>query len=131
MTESEPQVEFWPSEVVMDFTNGALRISGRLEWKGGPAPEVLWIWAYFLNPSEPIEGSRSDRPLKVLHPLRGQKAADVTAKGRFHWWNNPDVPRSGYFAKVTVSASSRDDAEVPIEIRDYTAFEAIPVVVIS
>src|SRR5215211_1530030 len=88
--------------VSLDFETGEMEITGHLTWEDGPHPEVLWVWAYFLNPGETVAGSRSSNPIKLLHPLHHSTSADIVARGHFHWWNNPDAPRDGYYAKVSV-----------------------------
>jgi hypothetical protein len=40
---------------------------------------------------------------------------------------NSDAPRSGYYARVRVSARSADDARVPVRQRDYSREHAIRV----
>jgi hypothetical protein len=83
----EPVVTLHSPSVVLDFTTGEMEIRGHLSWDGGPPPEVIWVWAYFLNPSESMpggRGSRSASPIKLLNPLRGQSSATVVARGHFH-----------------------------------------------
>jgi hypothetical protein len=116
--------------VSLDFESGQMEVTGHLIWKNGPHPEVVWVWAYFLNPREALPagpGSRSNPPIKLLQPLRHSTAADIVARGHFHWWNNPDVPRDGYLAHVFVAAASSTDAQVPVRSRDYNPANAIPV----
>lgn len=132
---NDPVVTLHRPSVALDFESGTLEIRGHLTWDSGPHPEVLWVWAYFLNPGENVPGrspaSRSNPPIKLLHPLRQATAADIIARGHFHWWNNPDAPRDGYLAKITIAAASSEDAQVPVGKRDYSTVDAIPVLIRS
>jgi len=126
----EPLVTLANPSVSLNFGNGDMEIRGHLTWEAGPYPEVVWVWAYFLNPGEAatgVTGSRSSSPIKLLHPLRHNKSAEIVARGHFHWWDNSDAPRQGYLAKVTISAASSDSVAVPVRQRDYSALDAVPV----
>lgn len=130
MSMEESVVTLHNPSVALDFATGDMEIRGHLTWDDGPHPEVLWVWAYFLNPNEDMpggRGSRSNLPIKLLQPLRQSTAAHIVARGHFHWWNNPDAPRDGYVAHVFVAAASSEDAQVPVRNRDYSTVRAVPV----
>jgi hypothetical protein len=90
------------------------------------------VWAYFINPTEKVAGesmggSRSDEPIELAHPLGPADTARIVARGPFHWATNSDAPKSGYYARVSVSARSSEDARVPVNQRDYSEEHAIRV----
>jgi hypothetical protein len=82
--------------------------SAKWAWAGA-------VWAYFVNPAAP-DGSWSDEPIEVQLPPDGGDTVPVVARP-FHWATNPDVPRSGYFARVSSSVVSADAARVPVKER--------------
>jgi hypothetical protein len=90
------------------------------------------VWAYFINPTEtyngqPIGGSRSDEPIELADPFGAADTAHIVARGPLHWATNSDAPRTGYHARVSVSARSAEDAQVPPKQRDYSREHAIRV----
>ncbi len=123
----ESGVKFDVEDVSLDFQNGQMTINGILRQAGGTPPEVVWVWSYFINPSLPIPGSWSNAPIKLLAPFVRGPEARVSATGHFHWWNNSDAPREGYFAHVRVSATDANSAAVPPPEREYGLEGAVPV----
>lgn len=94
-----------------------------------PFPDRVWVWAYFVNPNFSPDGSFSDRPVEVEGPFERGSPAPVTVAADCHWCTNPDLPPSGYFARVNVSAVSAEDARIPVSHRRYDVEGATPVVV--
>ena len=89
----------------------------------------MWVWAYFVNPSVNTTGSWSDEPIAVAAPFARGDTAAVVARGPFHWPNNPNIPRSGFYARVRASAVSPDDARVESSRRAYATQGAVRVTV--
>ena len=127
------EMTFVPSGVDLDFGAGQMVIRGVLARRPGESPpKQVWVWAYFMNPSEkvngePVGGSRSDEPIELSDPFGAGDTVRVVARGPFHWATNPDAPRTGYYARVWASARSPDEAEVPVRQRDYNVDQAIRV----
>jgi hypothetical protein len=121
-------VIFEPTDVALDFSAGEMVIKGRLIKAPQSRPPIqVWLWAYFINPSEDVEGSRSDEPIFVEPQFAGDTAS-VVARGPFHWATNQDAPRNGYYAHVRASTRSSDDARVPVPRRNYSPIGAVKVV---
>lgn len=120
-------ITFDVEEVTLDFRDGQMTISGTLHQVGGAPPEVVWVWPYFTNPDLPIPGSWSDKPIKLLAPFARGPEARVSARGHFHWWNNSDAPRGGYYAHVHVSAADAHSVAVPPPAREYGLEGAVAV----
>lgn len=122
------EVEFEPRSISLDYGAREMIIRGTLrKAEGAPAPEKVWVWAYFTNPNIDTRGSWSDSPLEVRPRFGKDGTARITARGHFHWANNPDLPRSGYYARVSVSSISEDAARVPASSRDYSTSGAVRV----
>lgn len=121
-------VEFAPSSVTLDYGAKEMIIRGTLRMpEGGPAPERAWVWAYFVNPSVTREGSWSGSPIEVRPKFTKNGTAPIVARGHFHWADNPDIPRSGFHARVSASLVSPEHATVPSAQRDYSAAGAVQV----
>lgn len=128
-----PEVSFLPSAVTLKYATREIEIQGVLAREPGSAPPPrVWLWAYFINPTEKVDGeptggSRSDEPIERAHPFGPEDTARIVARGPFHWATNSDAPKSGYYARVSVSARSSEDARVPVKQRDYSREHAIRV----
>jgi hypothetical protein len=121
------QVNFAADRISRDFGVHEMEIRGRLaKPAGAPAPVRMWVWAYFINPSEGQGSSRSDEPIEVQPHFTGD-TAEIIARGPFHWATNDDAPRTGYYARVSVSTQSLDDARVPTASRNYSVPGAVKV----
>jgi hypothetical protein len=130
----QAEVKLIPSRVTLDYSSGEMEIRGSLVKEPGSAyPKKVWVWSYFINPTEtlkgePLGGSRSDDPIMVDDPFTGGDTARIVAQGPFHWATNPDAPRRGYYARLSVSALSAEAAQVPVKQRDYRTQGAIRVI---
>jgi hypothetical protein len=122
------EIEFAPSSVTLDYGAREMIIRGTLRKpEGGPAPERAWVWAYFVNPSVSPAGSWSGSPIEVRPKFEKNGTAQIVARGHFHWADNPDIPRSGFHARVSASLVSPDDSTVPSGERDYSSAGAVRV----
>ena len=114
--------------MTLDISAGEMVINGRLiKAPESRLPIQAWLWAYFVNPSEDVTGSRSDEPIFVEPRFAGDTAS-VVARGPFHWATNQDAPRNGYYARVRVSTRSSGDALVPVPRPNYSPIGAVKVV---
>jgi len=116
-----------PKTVVLDYRAKEMVINTTLRAPGANRPSKVWVWAFFLNPSEGVSGSRSDSPVEVPVNWRGRDTVTVTARGGFHWATNVDVPKRGFFAKVYVSPLSADAVQVRTAKRDKSLTGALAV----
>jgi len=121
------EIEFTPTDVQLSFSTGEMRIRGTLVHAAGPVPPRVWVWAYFFNPRVEPEGSWSDFPIEISDPFAAGDSVQVDVSGPFHWWTNSDLPRSGYFARVSASALSEAAAQVRPAARNRSVAGAIPV----
>ena len=121
-------VSFVPSRVAFDWNTGETEIRGILaKPPGSAAPDTVWVWAYFVNPTVNSIGSWSNEPIAVAPVFDTGDSAAIVARGPFHWATNSDLPRRGNFARVFVSAASPDAARVPSASRVYDTVGAIRV----
>ncbi|HEX8360970.1 MAG TPA: hypothetical protein VF613_12720 [Longimicrobium sp.] len=119
---------FEPRSVTLDYGTKEMVIRGTLRKPAGsPVPEKAWVWAYFVNPGVSTRGSWSGSPIEVRPRFGKDGTAAVTARGHFHWATNPDLPRSGYYARVSASSTSEEAAMVPSSSRDYSTAGAVRV----
>lgn len=122
------EVEFEPGSVTLDYGTREMIIRGTLRTPtGGSAPERAWVWAYFVNPGVSPAGSWSGSPIEVRPKFAGNGTAQIVARGHFHWAANPDIPRSGFHARVSASSVSPDAAIVSSGQRDYSPAGAVRV----
>jgi len=125
------EITFIPSDVALDYRTSEMRITGKLvRDSGATGPGRVWIWAYFLNPSVDRRGSWSDQPIEVTEPFANGDTATVRAVGRFHWATNSDLPRAGFYARVTASPASAEVAQVPPSSRVLDPAGAVKVRVV-
>lgn len=116
---ASPNVSFDVSSVALNYQTRQMEIRGTLRNNGSSKPDKVWVWAYFFAPaSEYADGSWSDSPIEIDNPFASGDTATITAAGHFHWWDNPYTPKSGYYARVNVSAQSSEAAKVPSAQRD-------------
>ncbi len=125
-------VSFDVSLVTLNYQTRQMEIRGTLHNNGNSKPDKVWVWAYFFAPaSEYADGSWSDSPIEIDNPFAPGDTATITAAGHFHWWDNPHTPKSGYYARVSVSAQSSEAAKVPSAQRNRSAAGAHSVRVIQ
>jgi hypothetical protein len=109
-----------------------MEIRGTLRNNGSSKPDKVWVWAYFFAPtSEYADGSWSDSPIEIDNPFASGDTTIITAAGHFHWWDNSYTPKSGYYARVNVSAQSGEAAKVPSAQRNRNSAGAHSVRIIQ
>lgn len=125
-------VSFDVSSVTLNYQTRQMEIRGTLHNNGSSKPDRVWIWAYFFAPaSEYADGSWSDSPVEIDNPFASGDSATITATGYFHWWDNPYTPKSGYYARVSVSAQSSEAAKVPSAQRNRSSAGAYSVRIVQ
>jgi hypothetical protein len=83
-------------------------------------------WYRLKKTYEKPRESWSDEPMAVTPAYNNGDTATIVARGPFPWatmrYTTPtgdELPRRGYFARVSVSAASSGDAMIPSISRDY------------
>jgi hypothetical protein len=117
-----------PARVTLDYQRREMVIETRLTSLGKTRPVKVWVWAFFVNPAEGIDGSRSDQSIEVGVDWKGRDTVTVTARGPFHWSTRNDIPRTGFLARVYASDISAEAAQVRSSLRDRTPKDMIRVV---
>lgn len=124
----ETKVEWEADLVGIDYTTRQTIVGLTLTARESLV-ERVWVWAYFLNPNFSPKGSWSDEPMEVMGPFDPGHPTAITVGMHCGWCTDPDLPPSGYFARVSVSPVSAEDARIPASRRRYGLDGAIPVVV--
>lgn len=129
---SAASVSFDVESVTLNYSTRNMEIRGKLRNSDTTKPTKVWVWAYFFAPnSEYASGSWSGSPIELDNPFASGNEASVTATGHFHWWDNPNTPGSGYYARVSTSTLSEDAATVPSAQRNKTAAGAYTVRIVQ
>lgn len=121
-------VVFDVESVTLNYKTRNMEIRGKLRNGGATKPDKVWVWVYFFAPnSEYASGSWSGSPIEISNAFASGNEAKVTATGHFHWADNSYTPKSGYYARVSVSEKSGEASMVPSEQRNKTAAGAYTV----
>lgn len=103
----------------LNFGSQQMTLTAHLTALDAGRPQKVWLWAFFVNPPmDGGEGSWSDQPIEVPVDWKGLDTVTVIGSGHFHWATNPDVPRTGYMARIRASAVSAEDAQQRAALRD-------------
>lgn len=95
-----------PDSVLLNFKTGDLTIVARVPRSAVDSAGTAFVWAFFINPGT-TDGSWSDMPIRVRPDFSAGDTAVVRAvRERFGWWDNRDVPRDGYRARVFIGTDS-------------------------
>jgi hypothetical protein len=123
-------VTFKVSNAVLDFETGKSYLTLELEPDPArPAPEKLWVWAYFFT--DETGGERrycSGEPVEVRRPFTdgGRETVNVTAF--VPACPRPRTPASTYYARVNVSIESSFAARLSERQIGYDITTAVAVV---
>lgn len=93
-----------------------------------PAPERLWVRTYFFS-TEAAGKVWSGDAVEILRPLSGGTRATVTATAACTWCGETGAPRGGYYARVVVSAVSKEATRLSEGRLDFDISKSTPVVV--
>ena len=94
-----------------------------------PAPESVWVWAYFFSPDAPGRYCAGE-PVEVRQPFAsGLGRAEVKVELPVRDCPAPRSPSSTFYARVNVSAESAFAARLPEQRISYDVSQASPVVV--
>ncbi|MDX6696016.1 MAG: hypothetical protein QOF02_3619 [Blastocatellia bacterium] len=127
---SSPPIDYQPRLVSLDFINEMSYTTLTVKRESNtPAPAMLWVNTSFFVPESPDELWTSG-PVELRAPFGGGgNQASLTVVSRFPWRNSAGVRRAGFYALVTVSTVSADDALRRSEQAEATIETAVPVLV--
>jgi hypothetical protein len=127
---SAPDVISGPATTILDFETGKSHLTLELERDPArPAPEKLWVWAYFFASDRSGERSYcSGEPVEVRSPFTtgGRETINVTAS--IPACPQPRTPSSTYYARVNISTESSFAARLSERQISYDISAATPVV---
>jgi serine/threonine protein kinase len=125
------KVSFAPKSVVLNYETKKMEFRGILKNEGSEKPKKVWLWAYFFSPLSEVEGSWSDRPIVLDDYFKDSNETDISVSHHFHWWDNPNTPKSEWYCRINVSDISEDDAIIDSENRNKSIDGAIKVTVLE
>jgi hypothetical protein len=122
-------VTFKTQLVTLDFAARKAHVTLNLERDPSrPAPEKVWVWAYFFTPDAPGRYCAGD-PVEVPRPFASGSRATINVEAPLADCPAPRSPSSTYYARVNVSAESAFAARLNEQRISYDASQASPVVV--
>jgi len=123
-----PAVFFRPRFVTLDFATRKGHLTLELERdRTRPAPDFLWVWAYFFAPG----GGHycAGEPVEVRRPFAAGDRVTVNVEAPAAGCAAPREPSQTFYARVNVSAESAFAARLPEPRVSYDITSATPVVV--
>ena len=122
-------VTFKTQLVTLDFAARKAHVTLNLERDPArPAPERVWVWAYFFTPDAPGRYCAGD-PVEVRQPFAAAGRASVNVEASLADCPAPRAPASTYYARVNVSAESAFAARLTEQRISYDTSRAAPAVV--
>jgi hypothetical protein len=122
-------VTFKTQLVTLDFAAKKAHVTLNLERDPArPAPERVWVWAYFFTPDAPGRYCAGD-PVEVRQPFAAGNHASVNVEAPIADCPSPRAPASTYYARVNVSAESAFAARLTEQRISYDTSQAAPAVV--
>ncbi|PYS83940.1 MAG: hypothetical protein DMF67_06620 [Acidobacteria bacterium] len=128
-TQANSPVTFKPQLVMLDFAAKKSHVTLNLERDPArPAPETVWVWAYFFTPDAPGHYCAGD-PVEVRQPFVSGGHASVNVEASFADCPAPRTPSSTFYARINVSTESAFAARLGEPRISYDISQAAPVVV--
>jgi hypothetical protein len=122
-------VTFKTQLVTLDFAARKSHVTLNLERDPArPAPEKVWVWAYFFTPDALGRYCAGD-PVEVRQPFAADSHASVNVEAPFKDCPAPRTPPSTYYARVNVSTESAFAARLGEQRISYDISQASPVTV--
>jgi hypothetical protein len=122
-------VTFKTQLVTLDFAAKKSHVTLNLERDPArPAPEKIWVWAYFFTPDAPGRYCAAD-PVELRQPFAAGNRATVNVEAPLADCPAPRAPSSTYYARVNVSAESAFAARLNEQRISYDISQASPAVV--
>ena len=122
-------VSFKTQLVTLDLANKKAHVTLALERDPSrPAPERVWVWAYFFTPDAPGRYCAGD-PVEVRRPFASGNRASVVVDSSVADCPAPRAPSSTFYARINVSAESAFAARLVEQRISYDITQASPVTV--
>ncbi|MDQ3745609.1 MAG: hypothetical protein M3444_14620 [Acidobacteriota bacterium] len=129
LARDDAHVTFKTQLVTLDFAAKKSHVTLNLERDpAGPAPEKIWVWAYFFTPDAPGRYCAAD-PVELRQPFAAGNRATVNVEAPLADCPAPRAPSSTYYARVNVSAESAFAARLNEQRISYDISQASPAVV--
>ena len=114
--------------ITLDFATRRSHVTLQLERDTpGPAPENVWVWAYFFQPGAGYYCS--GEPVQVWRPFATGDRVTITVQSEFQGCAAPTTRAMTYYARVFVSTESAFAARLSEPRISYDITQATPVVV--
>ena len=122
-------VTFKTQLVTLDFASRKAHLTLDLERDPArPAPEKVWVWAYFFTP-EADRRYCAGEPVEVSKPFATGNHASVNVEIKVADCPAPRTPSSTYYARVNVSTESAFAARLAEQRISYDITQASPVTI--
>lgn len=122
-------VTFTVRAALLDFDAGKSHLTLELERDPArPAPERLWVWAYFFTNDGAERRHCAGDPVEVRSPFAGGARETVNVTASAAGCPEPRMPSSTYYARVNVSTESAFAARLPERQISYDITSATPAV---
>ncbi|HEX3560903.1 MAG TPA: hypothetical protein VHU19_17000 [Pyrinomonadaceae bacterium] len=128
-THANSPITFKPQLVTLDFAAKKSHVTLNLERDPArPAPETVWVWAYFFTPDAPGHYCAGE-PVAVRQPFAAGSHASVNVEAPLANCPAPRMPSSTFYARVNVSTESAFAARLAEPYITYDISQAAPVVI--
>jgi hypothetical protein len=115
--------------VTLDFANKKAHVTLSLERDPArPAPEKIWVWAYFFTPDAPGRYCAGE-PVEVRQPFASGNHANLNVDSDLVDCPAPRATSLTYYARVNVSSESAFAARLGEPRISYDITQASPVTV--
>ena len=122
-------VTFKTQLATLDFASRKAHVTLNLERDPArPAPEKVWVWAYFFTP-EASGRYCAGAPVEVGRPFAAGNRASVNVEIKVEGCPAPRAPSSTYYARVNVSSESAFAAKLTEQRISYDITQASPVTI--
>jgi hypothetical protein len=122
-------VTFKMQLVTLDFDAKKAHVTLTLERDPArPAPESVWVWAYFFTP-EASGRYCAGEPVEVRRPFDTGSRASVNVDIKVADCPAPRTPSSTYYARINVSTESAFAARLGEQRISYDITQASPVTI--
>jgi hypothetical protein len=124
-------VSFKVRNAVLDFDTGKSHLTLDLEHDPArPAPEKLWVWAFFFSPDSGGGYAVCESgPVEVSQPFANGGRVTTATTAPAEGCARPGTPTTNYYVRVNVSAESAFAARLSERRISYDINSAAPVVV--
>jgi hypothetical protein len=122
-------VTFKTQLITLDFAARKSHVTLNLERDPArPAPEKLWVWAYFFTPDAPNRYCAAD-PVELRQPFAAGNRATINVEASLAGCPATRAPSSTYYARLNVSTESAFAARLDEQRISYDISQASPATV--